>query len=70
MKGQNLFLMMRLAQGLTQEEMAIRIGVNKKTIAITERAQHITNEMKGKLLRTFELDDKFFSFVENYKKTL
>lgn len=68
MQKNNLVRDMRMAHGMTIEAFAQSIGVSKSTVTTSEAGQP-TAAMKAKVLKVYELDDTFFHYVEQRKKT-
>lgn len=68
MTKNNLVRDMRMAHGMTVEAFAKSIGVSKSTITTSELGQP-TAAVKAKVLKVYELNDSFFFYVEQRKKS-
>ncbi|WP_261392483.1 helix-turn-helix domain-containing protein [Priestia flexa] len=61
--------MLRLHLGMTQKAFSELIGVSKTTVAFIETGQRpISALTRAKLAKTFEINDDFLTFAENFNK--
>lgn len=59
----------RLANGLTQREMAQELGVALSTIAMVESGgRRVTDKLRFKIARRFPIDSGTATIIENAKK--
>lgn len=60
---------LRLYIGITQQELADRVGVSKAYISLMESGKKpVSDKVRINIAKYFELDDRFFETMERAKR--
>lgn len=66
--NREMFQALRQFHKLTQQEFAGELGVSPSTVDSVETGRRpLSRFIRGKVAATYQLDDAFFKFYENYK---
>jgi transcriptional regulator with XRE-family HTH domain len=65
-----LFKVLRMKEGMTQEEFANHLGISRSLVAgIEQGRQPISDHVRARLVaRDYRLDDSFYIFLHKYRQ--
>lgn len=66
--NREMFQALRQYHKLTQQQFAGELGVSPSTVDSVETGRRpLSSFIRGKVASTYQLDETFFKFYENYK---
>ncbi|KMM54612.1 hypothetical protein ACH95_19750 [Bacillus glycinifermentans] len=69
--SKELFVIIRIYKGMTQEQFSKLLGISKQTVSAIERGERtVSKRTHRKIIEKVEITDEFLQFKEKHEKLI